>query len=106
MFNQCTPAIEELQQTGHQYGTPSRDKTYSIIFQQHCPEYLTANGRYCYSFPKGVHLDQIQKQIFKRAACLPQYIDVHAVGLEFFLITQRFPFLLLVPIQKLGSLIA
>ena len=32
LFDQYTPAIEELQQTGGlPYGTPSRDNTYSIM---------------------------------------------------------------------------
>ena len=64
---------------------PSRDNTYRIRFQKHGPEHLIANGRYCNGLPRWVHLDQIQKQILKSTARLPQYIDVvHTVGQQFF----------------------
>jgi hypothetical protein len=85
----------------------SRDNTYSVWFQKHCPEHLIANGRYSDSLPKGVHFDQLQKQIPKRTTRLHQYIDiVHAVGQGLLLIAENFVFLLLIPFQKLGSLIA
>jgi hypothetical protein len=84
----------------------SRDNTYSVRFKKHCPEYLIANGRYRYSLPKWVHLDQFQKQISKRTACLPQYVHIiEAVGQQLFLITKKFVFLLLIPFRKLGSLL-
>jgi hypothetical protein len=84
----------------------SRDNTYSVRFQKHCPEYLIANGRYCYSLPKWIHLDQLQKQISKSTARLPQYVHIiQAVGQKLFLITEKFVFLLLIPFRKLGSLL-
>ena len=85
---------------------PSRYNTCSIRLQKYGKEHLVANGRYCYCFAEWVHLDQFQKQISKSTACLLQYIDIiHAVRQELFLISEYFVFLLLVPVQKLGSLI-
>jgi hypothetical protein len=84
----------------------SRDNTYSARFQKHCPEYLIAYGSYRNSLPKWVHLDQIQKQISKSTACLPQYVHIiQAVGQKLFLITEKFVFLLLIPFRKLGLLL-
>jgi len=85
----------------------SRDNTYNIWFQEHRPKHLIANGQYCNGLAKGVYFNQFQKQIPKCAACLPQYIDIiSAVGQELLLIAENFVFLLLVPFQKSGSLIA
>ena len=84
--------------------TPSRDNIYSVRFQEHGLEHLIANGQYSYPFPKGVHLNQFQKQISKRAACLPQYTHVvHARDQQFTFIAKYLTHLLLVPIQKLGA---
>ena len=86
--------------------TSSGDNTYSIRFQEYGPKHLVANGRYCYCFPKRVHFNQFQKQISKRAACLPPYINgIHAVGQQFVLVAKYPTSLFLVPFQKLGALI-
>ena len=52
-------------------------------------------------------LSQLQKKISKCATCLPQYIKIiHGVNQQLLLIAEHFVFLLLVPFQKLGSLIS
>ena len=40
---------------------PSQDNTHRIRFQEYGSEHLITNGRYCYSLPKGVYLNQFQK---------------------------------------------
>ena len=51
-------------------------------------------------------VDQLQKQISKSIACLPHYFDIiYAVRQQFFLISENCVFLLLIPFQKLGTLI-
>ena len=80
--------------------TPSRDNIYSVRFQEHGLEHLIANGQYSYPFPKGVHLNQFQKQISKRAACLPQNIKlVHAIGQQIVLVAEYLTCLYVVPFQ-------
>jgi len=107
LYDQYTPAIEELQLAISHSVRCSRDNTYSVNFQKLCPEHLIANGQYSNSLTKGVHFEKFQKKIPKRTARLPQYIDiVHAEGQELMLIAENFVFLLLIPFQKLGSLIA
>ena len=105
--DQCTLAIEKPPQTRDTpYGNPFRDNTYRICFQEHGPEHLVANGKYFNRLPKGVHLDQIQKEIPKSTACLPMYIDdVHAVGHQFLRIVENSVFNPLIPARKLGSFI-
>jgi len=104
--NICQP-LKGFNRLSMSHSVPcSRDNTYSVLFQKHCPEHLIENGWYSFCLPKRVHFDQFQKQIPKRT-CLPQYIDiVHAGGQELLLIAETFIFLLLIPFQKLGLLIA
>jgi len=86
--------------------TRSRDNIYSVRFHEHGSEHLIANGRYCKSFPKGVHLNQFQIQISKHPGCQPQYIHViPAVGQQFALVADYLTCLFLVPFENLGALI-
>ena len=56
---------------------------------------------------KGSIFTNLKKQISKSTACLPQCIGViHVVDQQFFLIVEKFVFLLPIPYQKLGSFIA
>jgi len=96
------PPLKGFNSLAVSYSVPSsRDNTYSIRFQEHRPENLIANGRYCNGLAEWVHFNQFQKQIAKCTACLPQYINIiNAVGQELLI------FLFLVPSQKSGSFIA
>jgi len=55
---------------------PCYDNTYITWFPKHGTEQLVANGRYFDNSPKGIHLDQFQKEFPKSTACLRQYIEV------------------------------